>query len=190
MACFKSSIPDIYPIKNIRILQRMKKRLGMTPNLIKDIALSPAALKAFYRVTESLAAGALDRRIRELIPLTVAEANGSTYCLSAYTAIGRINGLNENEILAGRRGESDHERVNAGLAFAQAVVRKQGKLTDRDMQAVRQAGFSNQEIVEIIAHVALNNFTNYLTEVVGTPIGFPKVKPMSEEVVQSNSDVE
>jgi len=162
----------------------------MTPNMIKDIALSPAALKAFYRITESLSAGVLDRRIRELVPLTVAEINRSTYCLSAYTAIGRINGLNEDEIEAGRRGESDNERVRAGLAFARAVVKKQGKLSDQDMQAAREAGFSNQEIVEIIAHVALSNFTNYLTEIVGTPIGFPKVQPMQDDMEKSNSDVE
>ena len=82
-------------------------------------------------------------------------------------------GLSEAKSLNARRGSSDEPKVAAALAFASKIVEERGQVTDADVAALRQHGFSDGEITEIIANVVLNIFTNYLNIAAGTEIDFP-----------------
>ena len=97
------------------------------------------------------------------------------YCVSAHSAFGKRGGLSDQEILNSRRGTSTDRKTDVLLRFARTVVEKRGLIEDADVVAVREAGFGDAEIAEVVAHVALNIFTNYFNNVAGTTIDIPKV---------------
>ena len=158
------------------LLTGVKRTLGMTPNMMKTMAQSPAVLEAYLNFSTSLGGGSLDAKLREQIALVSAEVNGCGYCAAAHTAIGKMIGLGEDAILAARKGHSIDARANAALQFARNVIVNRGEVSDTDLQAVKDLGFSDGEISEIIAAVALNIFTNYFNLIAKTDIDFPKVQ--------------
>jgi uncharacterized peroxidase-related enzyme len=158
------------------LLDAVKAKLGMAPNMMKTMAQSPAVLEAYLSFGGALEAGKLNPRVREQIALITAEVNRCDYCAAAHTAIGRMVGLDEAGIWAARQGQSSDEKTDAALKFARALILSRGEISDAEVTAVREAGFSDGEIVEILAHVALNIFTNYFNLTAGTEIDFPKVR--------------
>lgn len=158
------------------LLDAVKAKLGMAPNMMKTMAQSPAVLEAYLSFNGALGGGKLNARLREQIALIVAEINGCGYCASAHTAIGKMVGLGEDAILAARNGNAADANTEAALKFARAVIVNRGEISDADLQAVKDAGFSDGEIGEIVANVALNIFTNYFNEIAKTEIDFPKVQ--------------
>lgn len=157
------------------LLDAVQASIGMTPNLFRVLAHSPKALEGLLSLNGAAAGFALDAATRERIALAVAESNGCEYCLSAHTAIGRGAGLSSEEMLRNRAGSSTDARAAAVVAFARLVNDQRGSLTDAEFAAARAAGLSDAEIVEIIATVALNFFTNIVNKAVRVDIDFPKV---------------
>lgn len=158
------------------LLEAVKKTLGSVPNLFRITANSPAALEGYLGLNGALAKGSLDPRTRERIALAVAQINGCDYCLAAHTYLGtNVAKLDEAEISANRAGASQDAKADAAIRFAVALVNERGHVSDADIDAVKMAGYSEAEIVEIVAHVALNTLTNYLNSALDTPIDFPAV---------------
>lgn len=157
------------------LLDAVKAKLGFAPNLMKALAQSPAVLEAYLTFNGTLGS-TLNAKLREQISVMTAEENGCGYCLSAHTALGKMAGLTEEQVLEARSGNGDDVKNGAALKFAQAVLSKRGAVGDEDVQAVKDAGFSEGEIAEIVANVALNVFTNYFNNVAETEIDFPKVE--------------
>lgn len=157
------------------LLEGVQAKLKITPNMMRVMANSPAVLQGYLSFSGALASGALDPKLREEIALEVGEQNSCAYCVSAHTAIGKMTGLTDAEIGAARDAKSDSPRNRAALEFARQIVAKQGRPTDADVESVRRAGFSDGEIAEIIAHVALNVFTNYFNNTAQVEIDFPKI---------------
>jgi uncharacterized peroxidase-related enzyme len=149
--------------------------MGTVPNMTRTMAVSPAVLEGYLGFSGALGGGALSPRVREQIALAVGEANRCEYCVSAHTAIGRHIGLAEEELAASRNGASSDQRVEAALRFATALVERRGQVTDADVAQVREAGWSDAEVAEIVAHVALNIFTNYFNTAAATEIDFPRI---------------
>jgi len=158
-----------------KLLDGVQAKLGMTPNLMKTVANSPAALEAYLGFGAALSTGALDAKFREQIALAVAQANSCEYCLSAHSAIGNMVGLNAEEIRASRESHSADAKRDAGLRFAQSVVLQRGEVSDAAIEQVYQAGYTDGEIAEIVANVAINIFTNYFNNVAHTEVDFPRV---------------
>lgn len=157
-------------------LAAVKKQLGVVPNLFRTIAHSPAALEGYLGLNGALANGSLDAATRERIALAIAEFNGCGYCLAAHTYIGKnLAKLSDSEIDSNRRGRSSDARADAAVVFAAKVISTRGHVSEADLSAVRSAGLSEADIIEIIAHVALNTLTNYVNEVAGTTVDFPAV---------------
>lgn len=156
-------------------------QLGAIPNFLRVLAHSPKALAGFLNLYGALDAATLDRATRERIALVVAEGNSCAYCLSAHTAIGHNAGLSNEEMLRNRRGSSADAKAAAAVAFAKALNDHTGEVTPAEFRAVRQAGLSDAEIVEIIAVVALNVFTNLIGKSTGIDIDFPTVSPLAVE---------
>ena len=155
-----------------------KASMGAIPNLTKPMANSPAALRAYLEFDKALAGGSLDRATRERIALGTAQHNGCTYCLSAHAFLAKnVAKLDQREIGAARRFESDDGRVAAGLRFAGAVLDQRGQVSDDDLEQVRAAGYGDGELAEIVANVALSVLTNYFNNVADTDVEFPRVDP-------------
>jgi uncharacterized peroxidase-related enzyme len=158
-----------------QLLDSVQAALGMTPNLMKTLAKAPAALEAYLNFGTALGKGVLDARFREQIALTVAQANSCEYCLSAHSTLGKMAGLKPEEILESREAHSQEAKRNLGLQFAQALVLQKGQVSDQAIAELRAAGYSDGEITEIVANVAVNIFTNYYNHVARTEVDFPKV---------------
>ena len=155
----------------------VKAQLGMTPNLMRTVGHSPAALEGYLSLNAALGKGVLPVALRERIALTVAQLNQCDYCLSAHTYIGsNIAKLSESEILAARNAESSDAKTTAALRFARDVVEQRGRVSDDAVTSVRAAGFSEAEVVEIVLNVSLNILTNYINNVAHTAVDFPLVK--------------
>ncbi|MBC7281822.1 peroxidase-related enzyme [Hoeflea sp.] len=167
---------DAAPAAAQPLLEAVKKQIGSVPNLFRLTATSPAALEGYLSLNGALAKGALDGATRERIALAVAQVNGCRYCLAAHTYLGKnVANLGDAEIAANRNGHSSDPRADAAVVFARKVTLDRGAITDADFALVRAAGYSDAEIVEIVAHVALNTLTNYINEVFGTEVDFPAV---------------
>ena len=159
-----------------RLLDAVQNGLGMVPNFIRVLAQSPAALHGFLGLHGIAGAGELDPKTRERIALAIAERNACQYCVSAHTAIGRKAGLDNGEMTLNRSATSSDPKAAAALAFAKALVDDMGEVTKAEFDAVRAAGHTDGEIVEIIAHVALNVFTNLIGKATQVDIDFPKIE--------------
>lgn len=157
------------------LLDGVQAKLGMTPNLMKTLATAPAALEAYLQFGAALSKGILDAKFREQIALTVAQANFCEYCLSAHSAIGKMVGLTAGEVAASREGRAQDPKRNAGLQFAQTLVLKRGEVSDQTLADAKAAGYTEGEITEIVANVAMNIFTNYFNHVARTDVDFPIV---------------
>ncbi len=165
------------PTASQPMLEAVKKQIGVVPNLFRLVANSPAALEGYLGMSGALAKGALPAPTRERIALAVAEINGCNYCLSAHTYMGKnLAKLDDAEIAANRAGTSNDPKADAAVRFAAKVTQQRGKVSAEDVLAVKSAGYSDAQIVEIVQHVALNTWTNYINEVAGTEIDFPVVQ--------------
>jgi uncharacterized peroxidase-related enzyme len=164
------------PAQSQPLLEAVKKQLGVVPNLFRLVSNSPAALEGYVSMSGALAKGRLPAPTRERIALAVAEINGCDYCLSAHTYLGtHLAKLDESEIARNRAGGSSDPKADAAVRFAVKVVRERGHVSAEDVAAAKAAGYDDAEIVEIVQHVALNTWTNYINEVARTDIDFPAV---------------
>lgn len=159
--------------EQLEILTAVKKSVGMVPNLHATLLNSPAAVNAYIAFNSALTKGSLSAQSRELISLAVGEANSCEYCVSAHTYIGKHAGLTEAEVMDARRGTSTDPKSQAALTFVKKVVAERGHVSAEDVESLRQHGFSESDIVEIVANTALNIFTNYFNHVAATEIDFP-----------------
>jgi len=163
------------------LLNGVQQKLGMTPNLMRTMAHSPAVLESYLQFSGLLKGGTLSDQQREQVSLTVAEANQCDYCLAAHSTLGKMSGLSPEQIRNSRIGVDSDPQSAALLKFSQAVVQKRGQLSDQEFQDVRDAGFSDEQITEIAANVALNIFTNYFNNIAQTEVDFPEVEPLCSE---------
>lgn len=169
---------DATPVASQPLLETVKKQLGVVPNLFRLVANSPVALEGYLALSSALGKGKLPAATRERIALAVAEINGCSYCLSAHAYIGKTFAkLDEVEIATNREGGSGDPKADAAVRFAAKVAAARGHVTDDDVRAVKLAGYDAAQVIEIVQHVALNTWTNYINEVAQTEIDFPVVTP-------------
>lgn len=167
---------DDVPEASKPILDAVHKQLGVVPNMFRLIAQSPAALQGFVANNGALGK-TLDVRTRERIAIAVAQVDGCDYCLSAHTYLGlNLAKISPEEAALNRKGQSGDAKANAAVSFAAKVVRERGHISNADVKAVRDAGYSDGQIVEILAVTAENVFTNLLNVVAETDIDFPIVR--------------
>ena len=157
------------------LLGQIHQAFGATPNMFKAVSNSPAALQSMWAAFGALGKGTIGAKLGEQIAVAIANRNRCEYCLAAHTVLGQKAGATFSEISAAQVGESADPKTAAALAFALKVVEQRAQLTDADVSSLRQAGFGDEQIVEILAHVALNLFTNYINVALDVPVDFPKV---------------
>jgi uncharacterized peroxidase-related enzyme len=158
------------------LLNAVERQLGSVPNLFRLVSLSPATLEGFLGLSEALSR-TLNIKTRERIALAVAQVNGCDYCLSAHSYLAtNLAKLDQAEIAAAREGRSTDAQANAAVAFARKIVETRGRVSDADIGAIKLAGFSEGQIVEIVANVAINVLTNFVNIVAETDIDFPVVR--------------
>ena len=166
------------PAASQPVLTQIQQAFGATPNMFKTVANSPAALQSMWAAFGALGNGTLGAKLGEQIAVAIANRNRCEYCLAAHTALGQKAGASSAELTAAQSGQSGDAKTAAALAFALKVVEQRAQINDADVAALREAGFGDEQVVEIIAHVALNLFTNYVNVALDVPVDFPKVALM------------
>jgi len=159
-----------------QLLDQIHGAFGATPNMFRAVANSPAALQSMWGSFGALGGGTLGAKLGEQIAVAIADRNDCSYCLAAHTALGRKAGASTDEMAEAQAGRSADPKTAAALAFALAVVERRGHIGEEAIAAVRAAGFDDGQIVEIMAHVALNLFTNYVNVAFDVPVDFAGVK--------------
>jgi uncharacterized peroxidase-related enzyme len=163
------------------LLDAIQSQLGMVPNFLKVFANSPAALRAFLGLHGIAGEGSLDLQTRERIALAVAQDSACDYCVSAHTALGSNAGLNGAEMEANRAGTSQDAKAAVAVKFAKAVAKHKGDVTTSELLEVRNAGYTESDVVEIITHVGMNLLTNMLGKASRVDIDFPKIDLQLDE---------
>lgn len=156
-------------------LEAINQQFGKIPNIFKMMANSSAVIKTYLAMNDALSEKMLDDKIAERIAVQIAAQNGCEYCSAAHSFIASKI-ISEEEIKKSREAKSEDSKVQAALEFAGSVMKNAGKVSDEELEKVKNAGYSEGEILEIIAVVALNFFTNALNNVAQTPVDFPKPK--------------
>ena len=152
------------------IFAGIKKAMGKVPNAYLTIGgHSPAALQQALAHNAMLHKGSLSAQQLEAINLSVSEATGCDYCLAAHTLMAKKAGFSSEQIHALRRGEyAEETQLDALVKFAT------GTLPEADVAALRNAGFSDQQVIEIISAISAILFTNMVNRVNDTVVDFPK----------------
>lgn len=171
-------MPRLAPIDPTKATGRAKEIFegplkGKHFNIFKSMANSPAALDVYLGMAGALSKASLSDKEREVVQLAVGEANNCGYCLAAHTAIGKGAGLTELQTIEARRGTLADARLNALAKFALALHEKRGFVSDADVAAFHEAGFSPAHLAEVVATYALAVYTNYFNHVNQTPVDFP-----------------
>lgn len=157
------------------VLDAVEAKFGMVPMMVRTMAQSPAVVAGWAALDGALDQGVLGARTFELIALAVAQANSSAYCLARHAAIGELIGLTPEEIVEARRGRAAEPKESAAIHLALEIVEARGAVSDEVLCLSREAGLSDPEITEVLAHVALNVFTNYFTRLADPEIDFPRI---------------
>ena len=185
-----SRLPQIAPDQanpqQAKLFAAVTSKLGRVPNLLRALGNSTAALRGYLDFSGALGVGSgLDAKQREIVALAVAQANGCEYCLAAHSTIGKMVGLSPEAIEAARRADGLDESARAVARFADAVVNSRGRVSEEQLKAFRVAGFNDEAITEVVAHVALNVFTNYFNNLAETDVDFPAATPLATEVSEA-----
>ena len=157
-------------------LDAVKAKLGMVPNIFKTMAQAPAVLHGYLALSGALGAGTLSPALREQIALVTAGINACDYCASAHTALGKMAGLSPDEIKRNLAGNASDAKSHAAIVFAKKLVIDRGAVSDADIAEIKTAGFSDEDVLEILGNVVANIFTNYFNHLAGTDIDFPVVR--------------
>ena len=179
MSRFKAIRPESATGRTKDLLEAVNAQLGMVPNMMRAMANAPAVLDGYLSLGGALEKGRLSARTREQLALAIGQANQCDYCVAAHVAIGTTVGLTADQIRDSRLGTAVDSRVDALIRFARKLAETRGRVTDRDLDGVRAAGFDDAVIAEAVAQVALNIFTNYFNQVAGTDIDFPSAPALT-----------
>lgn len=161
-------------------MEIVNKKLGRVPNMYQVMANSPAVLEAYVKFNGALSGGTLGSKMAELIALATAETNACSYCLSAHNYFGEKAGLTETQMVEGRVFHSQDKKIQAGLLFVKKLLETPKEISSEDIVPLRNAGYSDGDILEIIANVIRNIFTNYINIVSETEVDWKViVKPLN-----------
>jgi uncharacterized peroxidase-related enzyme len=176
MQNLKNVDPSAATGKTKDVFDALQKNLGVVPNLMRTLANSPAALNAYMGFNAALGESKIPASLREQLAMTVATLNNCDYCLSAHNALGKLAGLSSNDLSLAQNAQASDPKAGVALRFAAAIVTKRGLLGASEVKTMHDAGYTDGDIAEIIAVVAINIFTNYFSHIAGTDIDFPVVK--------------
>ncbi|RFS16744.1 carboxymuconolactone decarboxylase family protein [Emticicia sp. C21] len=166
---------------NQEIFDNLKKSLGFVPNLYATMAYSNNGLARF--LAYSNARTSLNNKEKEAVNLIVSQLNGCIYCLSAHTAIGKMNGFTDEQILDFRRGKSENPKLNALVQLAGDIIKNKGRASEEVINAFYAQGYTNENLIDVILLISDKTAMNYIHNLTQVPVDFPVAPALSEEPV-------
>lgn len=164
---------------NQAIFDNLKKALGFVPNLYATFAHSENALGNY--LTFANAKTSLKAKEKEVVNLAVSQVNECLYCLAAHTAIGKLNGFTDSQILELRAGKASFDnRLDALAKLAKNITENRGIASPEVVDNFFAAGWTKENLIDTIVLVGDKTISNYINNVVDTPIDFPEVQALEE----------
>lgn len=158
------------------LLSEMEKSMGFTPNILKQMANSPAALESFLSAKDALSRGFLSHKMQAFIGIVVAQSYTCEYLLSARVAMAKKAGASEEELRKALEQNSNDPKINQGLTFVRALLLRHSEVLPSDLAELHEAGYSQGEIVELIANASLNMYVYYLIKIAQPVLDFERVQ--------------
>ncbi len=162
-----------------QMFDQMEKGLGMVPNIFKGMAANPVILNAYFALDKSLAESTLTPRQREVVRMTTSVVNDCGYCQAAHTAISKGLKLEDDYIIAIRRGQVDDPQDQALITLTRRLIETKGFVANDELSAFQQAGFTEANITDVITIIAQKTLTNLFNHVHETEIDFPEIPSLS-----------
>lgn len=156
---------------NQEIFDNLKQQIGFVPNLYATIAYSDNGLQRYLNYQN--AKTSLNNKEKEAVNLVVSQVNGCIYCQSAHTAIGKMNGFSDEEILNLRQGKSDKPKLNALVALAADLTENRGNASAETLEQFYAAGYNQENLVDLILQISDKIAMNYLHNLTKVPVDFP-----------------
>ncbi len=176
--------PDTATGKLKELFNAVQSKFGMVPNMMRTMGNSPAVLNGYLSLNNALGESSIGAKLGEQIALAVANANGCEYCNAAHSFIGeKLMGMDDKTIVEAREGKSKDSKTQTALSFARAIVAKKGRVSDSELNTLKEAGFNEVAIAEIIAYTALNIFANYFNNALNVKVDFPQVELLETAAV-------
>ncbi|MDC7996617.1 carboxymuconolactone decarboxylase family protein [Gilvibacter sediminis] len=167
---------------NQAIFDKLKGALGFVPNLYATYAYSENALGNYLTLSNSKTS--LSAKEKEVVNLAVSQANDCSYCLAAHTAIGKMNGFNDDQILELRSGAASFDnKLNALANLAKDVTENRGAASESALEQFFAAGYNKENLVDTIVLVGDKTISNYLHKTTDVPVDFPAAQPLTLETV-------
>lgn len=173
---------DSAPQASQETLRKLEKRFGTVLNIHGEMAHAPVVLETYAAMSAAIARhGSFDARTREAIALAVGAVDNCTYCQAAHTVSGKAAGLTEEQMVAIRRGGEDFDpKLAALLSVVREIAADVGEVSDTTWQRALEAGWSDAQLTEAFAHVAVNLFTNYFNHYIRTDVDLPAAPPVQD----------
>ncbi|MBC3845580.1 carboxymuconolactone decarboxylase family protein [Winogradskyella echinorum] len=167
---------------NQAIFDNLNKGLGFVPNLYATYAHSDTALENYLNFAN--AKTSLSAKEKEVVNLAVSQVNDCIYCLSAHTAIGKMNGFSDEQILEFRAGfSSDNAKLNALAKLAKNITENRGKTDEAVLENFFNAGYTKGNLIDTISLVGDKTISNYVHSTTKVPVDFPVAQPLETETV-------
>ncbi|WP_276168725.1 carboxymuconolactone decarboxylase family protein [Zobellia alginiliquefaciens] len=162
---------------NQAIFDNLEKAVGFVPNLYATYAYSENALANYLAL--SSANTSLTAKQKEVVNLAVSQVNECTYCLSAHTAIGKMNGFNDSEILELRAGKASFDpKLDALAALAKNITENRGATDEAVIERFFNAGWTKENLIDTIVLVGDKTISNYIHKTTDVPVDFPVAAPL------------
>ena len=163
--------PENAPESSAPILRDLDQTLGFVPNVFGVLAGSPSALTAFATLNAQFAGSTLSVTEREVIQLTVSAQNHCGYCVAGHTAFAAMQGVDEAIVTAVRNGAPiADQRLETLRRFTSALLQRQGMVTEAEIEQFLAAGYTRQQLLEVILGVCVKVFSNLTSNAIGLPL--------------------
>lgn len=171
MTDFKIHTPETAPEKSREILKNVQAKMGLIPNVLGEIAESPALLRGYWELSESAKLGKFPPVEQQVVQMTASWLNGCSYCMAAHTTLAEKGGVPRETLEALRHDRPLKEpKLEALRQFTKAVMKKLGRADKKDVDAFLKAGYERAQVFEVVHNVALKLITNYVNHIAATPL--------------------
>ncbi len=158
--------------ENQQIFDHLKSKLGFVPNIYATYAYSSSALSRY--LTFANGRTSLNNREKEVINLIVSQVNECNYCLAAHTAIAKMNGFNDAQIIEFRKGYASFDtKFDALVKIASEIISNRGCIQESTLKKFYDTGYNNENLIDVIVAVGEKTITNFLHKATNIPVDFP-----------------
>ena len=172
MPSFPAHTAETAPAASRPLLDGIKRSFGFVPNLFGVFAESPAALRGALAIYEAFSTCSLSAAEQQLVMLAVSVANDCGYCVAAHSTLAkRVAKVDPALVDAVRhRARLADPRLDALATFTRKVTEQRGHVSDAEVAAFLDAGYSHAQLLEVLLGVGMKTFNNYVDHIAHTPL--------------------